>query len=175
MSRRRAWCAIALLMLVVGCGGDPAAPPQDDISAAPGSEAGAPSDIADVATVATARSDLGVIVVDAEGITLYRFDNDSAGEPTCYDDCETNWPPLLIEGESPAAGDGADASLLGTTKRTDGTTQVTYADQPLYYFAGDEAPGDINGQGVGDIWWTVAPDGAAMTEANEQPPGGRDY
>src|SRR5688572_25910109 len=179
---RRAWYATVLFLIAVGCGGDPGAPAGTDAESAPTSEAmepseapqpsegPQPSDAVEVGTVAVADSDLGSILVDAEGITLYRFDNDTDGESTCYDDCEANWPPLLIEGDSPAAGEGADESLLGTTERTDGTVQVTYAGQPLYYFAGDEAAGDVNGQAVGDIWWVVAADGAAIKTANEQPP-----
>lgn len=112
----------------------------------------------DDVTVAVASSDLGDILVDGEGFTLYMFANDSGGESTCYDQCASVWPALVVEGEA-AAGDGADASLLGTTERTDGTTQVTYNGHPLYYYEPDEAPGDTNGQGVGDVWFVVGPDG----------------
>jgi len=101
-------------------------------------------------------SDLGDILVDSEGMTLYVFDNDTDENSTCYDDCEANWPPLTGE---VTAGDGVDESLLGTSEREDGTTQVTYDGKPLYYFAADQAPGDTNGQGVGDVWWVVDPDG----------------
>lgn len=113
-------------------------------------------------TVAVADSDLGEILVDGEGATLYVFDNDTDGTSTCYDDCASNWPPLTGEA---TAGEGVDESLLGTTERDDGTVQVTYADSPLYYFAGDQAAGDVNGQGVGDVWWVVGPDGEAIQEA----------
>lgn len=116
------------------------------------------------ATVATAESDLGEILVDADGSTLYVFLPDEGGESTCYDDCEAAWPPLTIDGD-PAAGDGADDSLLGTTERDDGSTQVTYDGWPLYYYSADAAPGDTNGQGVGDVWFVVGPDGAAIDDA----------
>jgi predicted lipoprotein with Yx(FWY)xxD motif len=112
------------------------------------------------ATVETADSALGTILVDDAGLTLYLFMNDTDGTSTCYDDCEANWPPLTVDGE-PTAGEGADASLLGTTERDDGSTQVTYAGQPLYRFAGDQAAGDVNGQGVGDVWFAVTPEGEA--------------
>jgi|SRR3954451_20894057 predicted lipoprotein with Yx(FWY)xxD motif len=114
-------------------------------------------------SVMTADSDFGQIVVDAEGRTLYVFDPDEGKKSTCYDDCEASWPPLLTDG-SPS-GDGVDASLLGTTERKDGSTQVTLDGWPLYYFAGDQAPGDTNGQGVGEVWHVVAPDGTAITDA----------
>lgn len=104
-------------------------------------------------------SDLGQILVDADGRTLYLFlPDDQGSESTCYDDCEANWPPLAAEGEL-TGGDGVDGSLLGTTEREDGSTQVTYDGWPLYLFAGDETADDVNGQGVGDVWYVVAPSG----------------
>lgn len=128
-----------------------------------GSESGATTGDA---AVEVASSDLGDILVDAEGKTLYLFLNDTDGESTCYDDCEANWPPLVAEGD-PVAGDGADASKLGTTERTDGTMQVTYDGRPLYSFAADEAAGDLNGQGIGEVWFVVAPDGSAIEDTAE--------
>jgi predicted lipoprotein with Yx(FWY)xxD motif len=106
--------------------------------------------------IAVETSDLGDILVDGEGMTLYVFDNDTDENSTCYDDCEANWPPLT---EDVTAGEGVDESLLGTSEREDGTQQVTYAGKPLYYYAADQAPGDTNGQGVGDVWWVVDPAG----------------
>jgi predicted lipoprotein with Yx(FWY)xxD motif len=106
-------------------------------------------------------SSLGTILTDSDGNTLYVFFADTDGESTCYDDCAENWPALEARGEL-EAGEGIDASLLGTTERTDGTLQVTFAGQPLYFFAGDQQPGDTNGQGVGDVWFVVAPDGAPV-------------
>ena len=79
-----------------------------------------PEESAD-ATVAVEDSDLGQIVVDAEGKTLYVFLADEGSDSTCYDDCEAAWPPLTVEGD-PAAGEGIDASLLGTTEREDGSS-----------------------------------------------------
>lgn len=113
------------------------------------------------ATVAVEDSHHGEIVVDAEGRTLYVFLVDEGSDSTCYDDCEANWPPLTVEGE-PGAAEGIDASLLGTTEREDGSTQVTLDGHPLYYFAADETPDDLNGQGVGDVWYVVSPDGEAI-------------
>jgi predicted lipoprotein with Yx(FWY)xxD motif len=113
------------------------------------------------ATVAVEDSDLGQIVVDAEGRTLYVFLADEGNESTCYDECEASWPPLTVEGD-PAAGEGVDGSLLGTTERTDGSTQVTLDGHPLYYFAADETSDDINGQGVGEVWYVVSPEGEAI-------------
>ena len=110
-------------------------------------------------------SDLGEIVVDGEGMTLYVFDNDTDGNSTCYDDCEANWPAFTGD---VSAGDGVDDGLLDSSERDDGTMQVTYGGQPLYYFAGDQAPGNLNGQAVGGIWWVVGPDGQKITEEVSQ-------
>lgn len=118
------------------------------------------------ATVTTSDSEFGEILTDAEGMTLYMFQPDEGGgESTCTGDCAEAWPPLTAEGD-PVAGSGLDESLLSTTERDDGTTQVVYNGHPLYYFAQDEAPGDTNGQGVNDVWWVLAgPDGEPVQEA----------
>jgi predicted lipoprotein with Yx(FWY)xxD motif len=117
---------------------------------------------AEAEAISVESSDLGDILVDGEGKTLYVFDNDTDENSTCYDDCQANWPPLTEEVE---AGEGVDASLLSTSEREDGSAQVTYAGRPLYYFAADQAPGDTNGQGIGDVWWVVGPDGEATAGA----------
>jgi predicted lipoprotein with Yx(FWY)xxD motif len=102
---------------------------------------------------------VGSFLTDAEGNALYLFTPDTTpGESTCYDDCATAWPPL-----APSEGMNLPAGVPGeltTVERTDGTQQVAYNDIPLYYYAGDEQPGDINGQGLGGVWFIVPP-GAA--------------
>jgi predicted lipoprotein with Yx(FWY)xxD motif len=112
------------------------------------------------ATIEVASASLGDILADADGNTLYMFvpDQQQNGEPTCYDDCAEAWPALEAEGEI-VAGEGLDQSLLGSVERTDGATQVTYNDLPLYYFSGDEAAGDTNGQGLMDVWYVVSSEG----------------
>lgn len=125
-------------------------------------------------TVEVGDSDLGNILVDGEGMTLYVFLADEGGQSTCYDACEGQWPPL---GEA-AAGAGADESMLGTVERDDGSTQATYNDWPLYYYAGDGAPGETNGQGVGDNWFAIDPSGEVVEGAATQsgaPSGVPDY
>ncbi|WP_254544257.1 COG4315 family predicted lipoprotein [Halomarina pelagica] len=115
------------------------------------------------ATVRTATVDpYGEILTDAEGMTLYLFTKDEGGASVCYDDCATAWPPLTASGQ-PSAGTGVTARL-GTAERTDGSTQVTAAGHPLYYYEPDEAPGDAKGQGVGGVWFVVGPDGTRVTE-----------
>lgn len=113
-------------------------------------------------TVAVATNPkLGQILVDASGRTLYLFEADKSTSSTCYSACAQYWPPLLTNG-APQPGAGVTASLLGTTSRTDGTTEVTYGGHPLYYVVTDHNPGDATGQGVNNFgapWDAVGPDG----------------
>ena len=121
----------------------------------------------DGATVDVADGPLGPHLVDEEGMTLYLFTQDEADETVCYDDCAESWPPLLTEGEPEASGE-ADEALLDVTTRDDGGEQVTYAGAPLYYWVADVEPGDIDGQGVNDVWYLVSPDGDAITEEPDE-------
>jgi len=131
-----------------------------------GSASPSPSSATTGTKVAVANNaKLGQILVDDKGMTLYLFVKDTGTSSTCYDQCAQFWPPLLTTG-TPQAVNGATQSLVGTTKRTDGKVEVTYAGHPLYYFVKDKAPGDITGQGVngfGDLWWVLTPAGAANT------------
>jgi predicted lipoprotein with Yx(FWY)xxD motif len=115
------------------------------------------------ATVALGEDDkLGSFLVDDKGMTLYLFTKDTPNTTVCYEKCAVAWPPLLTTGD-PVAGDGVDASLLGTTNRTDGTVQVTYNSWPLYYYEKDKAPGDVTGQDVGGVWYVVSAEGNQVT------------
>lgn len=124
-----------------------------------GTDGGTGTDADSMATVQVASFDVGDALVGPDGLTLYMFDNDTQGEgaSTCTDSCLENWPPLTVEDEATA---GADVTAeLTTFERDDGDTQVAANGWPLYYFAGDGAEGDTNGQGVGDIWWMLTPAG----------------
>jgi predicted lipoprotein with Yx(FWY)xxD motif len=115
------------------------------------------------AAVITAASapKLGRIVVDSKGFTLYDFHKDKGATSACYGACAQVWPPLLTKG-NPQAGEGAMASKLGTTKRKDGTTQVTYAGHPLYTYEADTKPGDAKGNdfsSFGAEWYALQPSG----------------
>ncbi len=103
-------------------------------------------------------------VVDGEGMTVYVFVQDEEGVSTCVDVCTNNWPPLLADGE-PVVGEGVDPSLVGTIEREDGTLQLTYAGQPLYTYARDFEPGDINGHALGQLFFVVSAGGKAITDA----------
>jgi predicted lipoprotein with Yx(FWY)xxD motif len=114
------------------------------------------------ATVKARSTKLGKIVVNGSSHTLYLFEKDKNGKSKCSGACAQNWPPLLTKGK-PKAGTGAQASKLGTTKRADGTTQVTYGGHPLYTFVADKnKPGSTKGQGLdafGAEWYVVGPNG----------------
>ena len=101
---------------------------------------------------------LGKFLTDEQGFTLYVFMNDPRNTSTCEAECAQRWPPFLTAGK-PLAGPGVNAALLGTIRRKDGTTQVTYNGHPLYYFSGDAKPGDTNGQGFNNLWYVIGPDG----------------
>lgn len=164
MKRRNAFIAAAIVVLAAcGNGGADDTSTTTTVASTTTSEAttttAPPEPVLDTAALEVAQSPLGPILVDGEGATLYLFVPDGQGESVCYDECAANWPPLVGEIE---AGDGVDASLLGTAGRTDGTTQVTYNGWPLYYFAGDASPGDTNGQGLNDVWYVLDPAGDAV-------------
>ena len=153
-----ATAATVFMALIVACGDT--TPTAATASPSPASSPEASAETIKVATDAK----LGTILVDGEGKTVYLFVKDTGTASTCYTDCATFWPPVVTKG-APIAGAGAQASLLGTTQRTDGTTEVTYAGHPLYYFLNDKAAGDTKGQGVngfGALWWVMNPSGAAV-------------
>ncbi|ELY61668.1 plastocyanin/azurin family copper-binding protein [Natronococcus jeotgali] len=104
------------------------------------------------------------ILVGPTGQTLYMFDQDTQGEgaSACYEDCAENWPPLTVEDE-PTVGNDVEADVT-TFEREDGSMQVAANGWPLYYFTPDEALGDIEGQGVNDVWWVLNPAGEPITD-----------
>ena len=155
---------LILTLILAACSETPAASSAEETAApTPSSEASQsapPSESAEAsgeAAVVTADSDLGTILTDAAGKTIYFFANDTEGTSNCEGDCLANWPPVEAE-DSPAAGDGVTAEL-GTIERADGTRQLTVNGFPAYYFAADAAAGDVNGQGVGGVWWVFGADG----------------
>ena len=155
--RRTAALAVALTLFAAACGDD------DGPDSAPATDAPADTEAGEEpagATIGLATSDLGEVIVDGDGNTLYLFVPDAQGDSTCYDQCETNWP---VMGEVTEVGDGLDAALLGTTERTNGDIQATYNGWPLYHFANDAAAGDTNGQGVGDVWYVIDAAGDAIS------------
>src|SRR5712664_3788516 len=141
--------AIATVLLAAACGGS--SPSTSAASPSP-----SPAATGEKIAVAT-NAKLGSFLVDESGMTVYLFVADTGTASTCYSTCAIIWPPVLTTG-APQAGTGAQASLLGTTTRTDGKVEVTYAGHPLYYFVQDKQPGDATGQGVdgfGGLWWVL--------------------
>lgn len=109
-------------------------------------------------------SDLGEILVDPDGFTLYIFTNDTDGESVCYDGCADLWPP--VPADTPISSD-LDESMFGATTRDDGSEQLTVNDMPLYLYEPDTEPGDLNGQGFSGVWFVVDPDGSMVEAAAE--------
>jgi predicted lipoprotein with Yx(FWY)xxD motif len=123
--------------------------------------ASASSSSTSAAKVGTASSNLGRILVDSHGRTLYLFAKDRHGKSTCYGLCAGYWPALTTKGK-PKAISGVRAALLGTTRRKDGRLQVTYRGHPLYRFSGDSSASKTSGEGLTDFggaWWAVSPAG----------------
>jgi predicted lipoprotein with Yx(FWY)xxD motif len=98
------------------------------------------------------------ILVGPNGHTLYLLTVDTPTSSKCTGSCAMIWPPLEVKG-MPTVGSGLKASLLGTITRSGGVKQVTYDGHPLYYHDADKAPGQITGEGVGNVWYAVSPSG----------------
>ena len=116
------------------------------------------------ATVKVVDSQFGRVIADRRGEAFYLFDKEKGKRSRCYGECAVAWPPVLTKGK-PRAGNGADADLLGTTKRRNGKLQVTYNGHPLYYYKDDE-PGRIlchNVDEFGGLWLVVNPRGNAVS------------
>lgn len=112
--------------------------------------------LADHHAVKVAKKDgVGSYLADAKGRTLYTFKNDMPGMSHCEGACADNWP--IYFAEKVDAKEGVAAKDFGTITRADGKKQTTYKGMPLYYFAGDKASGDVNGQGKKDAWYAAGP------------------
>jgi predicted lipoprotein with Yx(FWY)xxD motif len=172
MNRRRSvsFTGLAAVALVAsalaGCGGG-----SSNASAPPKTTGG------QSATVDVANSGLGNILVDSQGRTLYLFNKDSGTTSECTGTCATNWPPLRASGK-PTAANGAKASAVGTTTRSDGKSQVTYNGHPVYRFAQDTKPGDTNGEGLtafGGSWFALSAAGNQVSGQSSNTGGGYGY
>ncbi len=118
----------------------------------------------DVSLKTDDRGDLGRIIVDSSGRTVYAFTADPLNDATCYDICADTWLPLLAKGD-PAGSIGIDASAVRTAPRRDGGEQVTYKGHPLYHYAGDKSDKDVGGQGLdlfGGEWHVLTKDGQPL-------------
>ena len=158
LSRLPVLAVAAAAALVAGCSGAPDGgttgydAPVDPLAATPA-----------VGTILSANStaQLGTVVVDGQGYTLYRFDKDTAKPPTsnCAGECAQQWPPVLATPGAPLTVEGVAQEVVGTINRPDGSIQLTLGGWPVYRYSGDPQPGATAGQGVGGTWAAVTPDG----------------
>jgi predicted lipoprotein with Yx(FWY)xxD motif len=182
MSRLLVVPLLALVLLLASCGDDDSgeAEPAAESAASSDESGGESDDDAGSAgadrqkpaekpakpgsEITIAGSQFGEIIFDGDNQAIYLFDRETASKPECYGACAEAWPPVLSKGEPVATG-GANSKLLGTTKRDDGTTQVTYAGQPLYYYA-HENPGQVlchNVSEFGGLWLVLDANGDALS------------
>lgn len=147
--------ALVVALIAAGCGSSASGSLSGGLYGS-GATASAPTHSTGPARVSAANTSLGRIVVDNTGRTLYLFEKDTNGRSACYGPCATYWPPLLTNGK-PLAQTGVNQQLVGTTRRQDGSEQVTYAGHPLYLFLLDRKPGQTNGEGSEDFGagWNV--------------------
>jgi predicted lipoprotein with Yx(FWY)xxD motif len=179
-----ALAAVAAALVVAGCGGggsnsssnggsaygsgggsstsEEGGGSQSGAYAPPSGEEKPAAETGEAANISLASvGDLGKVLVEGKGMTVYDFHKDKGGTPTCYGACEAAWPPVVSAG-APQPGNGASASMLGTVERKDGTMQVTYAGHPLYTFVEDKKPGEANGNDVtafGGEWYALMGNG----------------
>jgi predicted lipoprotein with Yx(FWY)xxD motif len=162
---RRAGVAALVLFSTTACG--PGAAGAGDTAL----RATQPAPTLSAATLETSHTDLGTILVDGSGRTLYSFTGDRPGaQADCARACLRRWPPL--DAPDAHAGMGVTETLIATVEGPDGTEQISYHERPLYYFAGDGAVGDTSGQGVtafGGTWRAVRPDGTPVSVAGGAP------
>ena len=184
MKRPLAVAALVSVLALAACGDDEAEPttqtnpesaataepdqPEQDLTepkpAGDGKAKGEKEEAKPGTEIIAAESQFGSILFNSEQQAIYLFDKETSSTSECYGACADAWPPVLTKGK-PAAGDGIEAKLLGTTKRDDGSTQVTYAGQPLYYYV-DEGPGEVlchNVAGFGGLWLVLEPNGQAVS------------
>jgi predicted lipoprotein with Yx(FWY)xxD motif len=144
---RRGMAGVALAVAAVALAACGSSSSSTTAPASAGSAAGAGGS---AATFSSSSNALGTLLVDASGMTLYHFDKEANGKIACTGGCTTTWPPEVVTGQ-PAAGPGLTGTL-GTVKRPDTGTQLTYNGMPMYRFSGDQKAGDTNGNGIGGVW-----------------------
>jgi predicted lipoprotein with Yx(FWY)xxD motif len=158
---------VAGLLALPGCGGDDESGPSTTSNDAGATATTPPSKRAPSeksapagTTITVGGSEFGTMLFGSDKQAIYIFQRDSKGKTVCYGECADAWPPVFTKG-TPKAGRGVKQSLLATVKRRDGKLQVTYAGQPLYFYA-HEGAGEVRCHNVslnGGLWWVVAPSG----------------
>jgi predicted lipoprotein with Yx(FWY)xxD motif len=156
--------AVAGAMVLAACGGSSTSSSSGSAAGDGAPAAGSAGGSGATSVVGTKTGSLGTFLVDGKGRALYLWEADHGSTSTCTGACAQAWPPLTITGPPKASG-AVRGSLLGTTKRADGSREVTYAGHPLYLFAGDSRAGQTTGEGsngFGAPWWVVTPAGKAL-------------
>jgi len=174
IGKRLLGSAVALTMLTAACANNDGSeagsiPADQEVAAAP---AGAQTPAGNDTAAFLGSNELGNVLIGADGRTLYGFTNDIEAKSTCYGACEEAWPPVIVS-ESWTVGPGLDLGIFATTVRDDGRQQLVAGKWPLYFYVGDESPGDINGQGSGDVWFVAATDGTLLLGDTTPPPPGQ--
>lgn len=148
--------ALAGSALLAACGGGTGYK-----AAAPAAPAKTARTASSTTAIKLRHSQLGDILVNGAGRTLYGFTNDTNGMSSCNGSCAQSWPPLIVKAGW-TAGAGVQRATFHTVARSDGQLQLASGKWPLYTFAGDRAPGDVNGQGSLGKWFVVQPDGSLL-------------
>lgn len=166
---------IAAGMFLAACGSDDeaATPAASDDAPAAVAEEEAAAETADISNstgaISTGSTDAGDVLIDEDSLSLYGFLPDEGGAPTCGGGCAQAWPPVLVP--SADLPEGLDSSIFSVVEGLEGGFHLSANDWPLYRFAGDAAAGDITGQGSGDNWFLIAPDGSLITGEAAAPAG----
>ena len=145
--------SLAVALAVAGCGG--------------GGGSGTSASTSSGPALRLAGLQPGKALVDAEGRTLYLFEADKGDKSTCNGACASLWPPATVSGTTATAGAGLKAGDIGTTQRSDGKRQLTYNGHPLYRYAADSKPGQVNGQGLdqfGAKWYVLNSSGSKIDD-----------
>jgi predicted lipoprotein with Yx(FWY)xxD motif len=180
--RNRWWAApgaVAAVAFLAACGSSgsstgasgssnstPAASASSPAASASAAAAPAGKPSTSASGITTAKTSKGTVLVTAQGFTIYQFAIDTSTMSKCYGKCATFWPPVI--GKPTMAATSNLTGKFGTIKRTNGQLQATYNGRPLYLFAGDTKPGQVNGNGVntsGGLWYAETPTGAKLTAA----------
>lgn len=164
LSRLLAAGSVALVVAACGqTGGAATATPAGPAATAMASEGAAGS--AAVITIDLQQGTVGAFLTGKAGMTLYVFSKDAANTSNCSGSCAATWPPFVLgAGETAVAGTGVTGSV-GTLTRSDGSTQVTIGGKPVYYYSGDSAAGQTNGQGLEGLWYVAGADGSPVQGA----------
>ena len=160
---------VVLALVVAACGGEAEIASIDESAPTTVIAEPLPTTVPSGPTIGVTGVSFGGVLANDAGRTMYVFANDEeAGVSSCYDACAASWPPVAA---GLVAGDNIDVTV-GSNARSDGGEQLTVNGRPVYLFSGDSQPGDINGQGLNDLWFVVGIDGEPITKTGS---GGYGY